>query len=69
MRVLIDNIFQAKRELAKAYRDYKADKITTEKYRSMVYGLSKLIESIYKYEVESELEEIKERLENETKKY
>ena len=66
--VLIKDISSAKRKLAKYIRQYETDQITTEKFRSLVYGISKYIEAVYKYEIEAELEKIKETLEKESNK-
>jgi hypothetical protein len=62
--VLVKDIGDAKRKLAKIIREYETNKISTEKFRSLVYGISKYIEAVYKYEIEvkvSQLEEITDK--------
>lgn len=46
MGVFIKDISTTKRKLAKIIRQYELDKISTEKFRSLVYGLSKYAELI-----------------------
>lgn len=43
---MIKDIGDTKRKLAKVIRQYELDKISTEKFRSLVYGLSKYAELI-----------------------
>lgn len=56
MRVFVKDISDAKRKLAKLIRDYETDKITTEKFRSLVYGLSKYSEMIKLFDFEQRIE-------------
>ena len=46
MGVFIKDISTTKRKLSKIIREYELDKISTEKFRSLVYGLSKYAELI-----------------------
>ncbi|MFO7526049.1 MAG: hypothetical protein R6W68_11405 [Ignavibacteriaceae bacterium] len=62
MRVFIENISQARRELAKVYRDYKTDKINSDNARTKVHILRAVIESCFKYEIEKRLEEIEKKV-------
>lgn len=52
MRVYIRDISDAKRKLAKIIREYETDRITTDKFRSLVYGLSKYVDMIKSYDLE-----------------
>lgn len=61
--VLVKNIGDARRKLAKVIREYETDKIKTEKYRALIYGYSKFIESIYKEMEQIELQELKQKVE------
>jgi hypothetical protein len=61
-KVLIKNIGDATRKLSKIIRLYEQDEITTEKFRSLVYGLSKYIEGLYKYDVEQRLDSLDEEV-------
>ena len=62
--VLIKEIGDAKRKLAKVIRDYEANRITTEKFRSLVYGLSKYAELIYKTEIEIKIADLEDKTKN-----
>jgi hypothetical protein len=62
MRVYIENIQQAKRELAKVYRDYKTKVIDSDNAKTKVYILRAIIESCFKYEIEQRVIEIEKRL-------
>ena len=58
--VLVKDIGDAKRKLAKIIREYETNKISTEKFRSLVYGISKYIEAVYKYEIEVKVSQLEE---------
>lgn len=62
MRVFIENIGQARRELAKVYRDFKTDKISSDNARTKVHILRAIIESCYKYEIEQKILELETKL-------
>ena len=62
MRVFIETIGQAKRELAKVYRDYKAGTIKSENAKTRTYILRAIIEANFRYEIEQRLIEIEERV-------
>jgi hypothetical protein len=61
-KVLIKNIGDAQRKLAKVIHQYEQDEIKTEKFRSLVYGISKYIEAIYRYDIETRLATLEETL-------
>jgi len=61
-RVLIRDIGTATRKLSKIIHQYEKDEITTEKFRSLVYGISKYIEGLYKHDVERRLDELDEQV-------
>ena len=56
MGVFIKDISTTKRKLSKIIREYELDKISTEKFRSLVYGLSKYAELIKLNDIESRIE-------------
>ena len=58
MRVFIETIHQAKRELAKVYRDYKAKSIDSDNAKTKVYILRAIIEANFKYEIENRIEQL-----------
>lgn len=62
MRVFIETIQQAKRELAKVYREFKLNKIESENAKTKVYILRAIIEANFKYEIENELELLKDEV-------
>lgn len=62
MRVYIENIQQAKRELAKVYRDYKTKIINGEDAKVKVHILRAIIEASYKYDVEIRLEDLESKM-------
>ena len=62
-RLLIKDIATAQRKLAKVIHQYERDEIKTEKFRSLVYGISKYIDGLYKFEVEQKVLELEEKIE------
>lgn len=62
MRLFIETIGQAKRELAKVYRDYKAGTIKSENAKTKVYILRAIIEANFKYEIEERVKNIEEKI-------
>ena len=56
MGVFIKDISDTKRKFAKIIRLYELDKISTDKFRSLVYGLSKYAELIKLNEIENRIE-------------
>lgn len=65
MRVFIEGIKQAKRELAKTYSDYKSNKLSSEKAKTRVYILRAIIEADFKYEIEQRIIELEKKVNNE----
>jgi hypothetical protein len=61
MRVFIEDIKTAKRELAKVYRDLKAEKIDNDNAKAKVYVLRAIIEANFKYEIEARLIELEKK--------
>jgi len=61
-KVLIKNIGDATRKLAKVLHQYEGDEIKSQKFRDLIYGYSKYIESIYRFDVEQRLLKIEEEL-------
>ena len=62
MKVLIKDISDTKRKLAKIIRSYEQNKINTEKFRSLVYALSKYAEMIRTYDFEQRIENLECKL-------
>ncbi len=62
MKRLIKDIGDGKRKLAKVIKDYETGTLTSQKFRDLVYGISKYIDAVYKYEVEEKLIELEERV-------
>lgn len=61
MRVFIEDIRTAKRELAKVYRDYKAQLIDSDNARTKVHILRAIIEANFKYEIEARITELEKK--------
>ena len=61
MRVFIENIQQAKRELAKVYRDFKAGNIEPDNAKTKVYILRSIIEASFKYQLEERIINLEEK--------
>lgn len=61
MRIFIETIKQAKRELAKVYRDYKTKTIDSEDAKTKVYILRAIIEANFKYEIEARIEDLEKK--------
>ena len=61
---MIKSIGDAQRKLAKVIHLYEDDKIKDMKFRSLVYGISKYIEAIYRYDIEQRLLKLEEQLKN-----
>ena len=62
MRVFIETIGQAKRELAKVYNEYKNGKIKSDNAKTRTYILRTIIEANFKYDVEQRLILLEEKL-------
>jgi hypothetical protein len=65
MRVFIETIGQAKRELAKVYNEYKTGKIKSENAKTRTYILRAIIEANFRYEIEVRLSELEQKLKEE----
>jgi len=61
MRVFIEDIRTAKRELAKVYRDYKEKLIDSDNAKTKVYILRAIIEANWKYELEQRIIELEKK--------
>jgi hypothetical protein len=61
MRVFIEDIKTAKRELAKVYRDYKVGLVDSDNAKTKVYILRAIIEANFKYEIESRIIELEKK--------
>ncbi|HRQ55038.1 MAG TPA: hypothetical protein PL018_12325 [Ignavibacteriaceae bacterium] len=61
MRVFIETIQQAKRELAKTYREFKAGSIDSDNAKTKVYILRAIIEANFKYEIENRIEQLESK--------
>lgn len=61
MRVFIEDLKQAKRELAKVYRDYKNKSIDSDNAKTKVYILRSIIEANFKYELEQRITELEKK--------
>ena len=61
-KILIKDIGTASRKLAKLINSYERDGIKTEKMRTLVYAISKLMDGYYKFQVEHELELLKDEV-------
>jgi hypothetical protein len=61
MRVYIESLQQARRELAKVYKNYKDGAIDSDNARTKVHILRAIIEANFKYEIESRIIELEKR--------
>jgi hypothetical protein len=61
-RIFIKDIATATRKLANLINKYEKDKISTDKMRTLVYAISKLMEGYYKFQIEHELELLKDEV-------
>lgn len=61
MRVFIETIGQAKRELAKIYKDCKDKKLPDDKAKTLTYILRAIIEANFKYEIEARIDELEKK--------
>lgn len=61
MRVFIEDIKTAKRELAKVYRELKGNLLEREDAKARVYVLRAIIEANFKYELEKRITDLEEK--------
>jgi len=61
MRIFIETLQQAKRELAKTYREYKAGELKDEQARTRVTILRAIVEANFKYELEQRVIELEKK--------
>lgn len=64
-KIFIKDIATGTKKLSSLINKYEAGKIETEKFRSLVYGISKLLEFYYKQDVEMKLSELEEKINRE----
>ena len=62
MKVYIETLKQAKRELAKTYDIYKKSEISSDIARTRVMILRAIVEANWKFDIEQRLEELEAKI-------
>ncbi len=62
MKIYIETLKQARRELAKTYHEYKTKTLDSEQSKTRVYILRAIVEANYKYDIERRLEELEAKV-------
>lgn len=55
MKIFIDSIKAARREMAKTYNEYKTGAIKSDEAKTRIYILRSISESCFRYEIEERL--------------
>lgn len=61
MKVLVKDLSDVKKKIAKLIRDYELDKISTDKFRALVYALTSYVNSIPKVDFEERIKALEDR--------
>lgn len=62
MRLFIETIGQAKRELSKVYKEFKAGEIKSENAKTRTHILRAIIEANFKYDISIRLGELEQKV-------
>lgn len=61
-KIFIKDIATGTKKLSSLINKYESGKMQSQKFRDLVYGISKLLDAYYKYDIELRLISLEEKL-------